>query len=52
MFEQQMQKLGYVHGTNIHFDTRNAEGQLERIPALIEQLVERRASAGQADRIG
>ncbi len=41
-----LQELGYVAGGNLEFDTRFAEGRLERLPALAAELV-----AGKPDAI-
>ena len=32
-------KLGYVDGKNVTFEYRFAEGKLDRLPALAEELV-------------
>ena len=42
MFQQQMRELGYVEGSNVIFDKRNAEGQLDRIPVLVRELVDQK----------
>ena len=44
MFQQQMRKLRYVDGSNIVFEQRNAAGQLDRIPALVRELVDQKVS--------
>ena len=41
-FQEKMRGLGYVDGTNIIYEKRDPEGKLERIPALIEELVQRK----------
>jgi putative ABC transport system substrate-binding protein len=38
-FRQGLRELGYVEGENIVIEYRNAEGQLERLPALAAELV-------------
>ena len=43
-FQQQMRELGYVGGGNVIFEKRNADGQLDRIPALVHELVQRKVS--------
>jgi putative ABC transport system substrate-binding protein len=37
-FVQELQKLGYVEGQNTVIDTRSAEGDPERLPALAKEL--------------
>ena len=37
-FVQELQKLGYVEGRNTVIDTRSAEGDPERLPALAQEL--------------
>jgi putative ABC transport system substrate-binding protein len=44
MFQQHMRELGYIEGKNILFERRNAEGLLDRTPALIRELVEQKVS--------
>jgi putative ABC transport system substrate-binding protein len=39
LFRRSLRELGYVEGKNITFETRSAEGQIERFPALAEELV-------------
>jgi putative ABC transport system substrate-binding protein len=34
-----LRDLGYVEGTNLSFESRYADGRLERLPALAEELV-------------
>ncbi len=38
-FRERLSDLGYVEGRNITLDIRSAEGHLERLPALAEELV-------------
>jgi putative tryptophan/tyrosine transport system substrate-binding protein len=38
-FRQGLRALGYVEGQNIAIESRNAEGQVERLPALAAELV-------------
>lgn len=38
-FRQGFRGLGYVEGTNIALEPRFAEGQYDRIPALLAELV-------------
>ena len=38
-FRQGLRELGYVEGKNIIIDVRSAEGKLDRLPALISELV-------------
>jgi len=38
-FQREFSKLGYVDGKNVLFEYRYAEGKLERLPALAEELV-------------
>jgi putative ABC transport system substrate-binding protein len=38
-FEQRLRELGYVEGQNIAFEYRDAEGKLDRLPALAAELV-------------
>ncbi len=38
-FRRELENLGYVEGKNIVFEHRFAEGQLERLPALADELV-------------
>src|SRR5438309_1198795 len=38
-FRQQLRELGYVEGQNVMFATRFANGKVERLPALAEELV-------------
>src|SRR5262245_23135687 len=38
-FRQRLRELGYVEGKSIVYNTRSAEGKLDRFPALAEDLV-------------
>ena len=38
-FQREFSKLGYFEGKNIAFEYRYAEGKLERLPALADELV-------------
>jgi len=38
-FEQRLRELGYVEGQNLVIEFRNAEGRLDRVPALAADLV-------------
>jgi putative ABC transport system substrate-binding protein len=38
-FQNEFSKLGYVDGRNITFEYRYAEGKLDRLPALADELV-------------
>ena len=38
-FEQRLRELGYEEGRNVAFEYRDAEGKLERLPALASELV-------------
>jgi putative ABC transport system substrate-binding protein len=40
-FEQGLRDLGYVEGQNLVIEFRNAEGNVERLPALAAELVQR-----------
>jgi len=39
VFRQEMRALGYVEGTNVFYEYRYAEGKLDRLPALADELV-------------
>lgn len=39
-FVHRLRELGYVEGRNISIERRSGEGQLERLPVLIKELVE------------
>jgi hypothetical protein len=38
-FQREFRKLGYIDGRNITFDYRYAEGKLDRLPGLADELV-------------
>src|ERR1051325_6426207 len=38
-FLRELRALGYVEGKNIMIESRSAEGKLDRLPALVEELV-------------
>src|SRR6516162_8835574 len=40
VFQQGLRDLGYVDGKNILIEYRNAEGKLDLIPMLIDELVQ------------
>ena len=39
LFQREFTRLGYVDGKNVVFEYRYAEGKLDRLPALAEELV-------------
>jgi ABC-type uncharacterized transport system substrate-binding protein len=39
LFERELRALGYVEGKNIAIEHRSAEGKLDRLPALADELV-------------
>jgi putative ABC transport system substrate-binding protein len=39
VFERELRALGYIEGKNIAFEYRYAEGRLDRLPALTEELI-------------
>jgi putative tryptophan/tyrosine transport system substrate-binding protein len=39
LFVRELRALGYVEGKNIVFEYRYAEGRLERLPALVDELI-------------
>jgi putative tryptophan/tyrosine transport system substrate-binding protein len=41
-FRDELRKLGYVEGKNVVIEVRHAEGKTERLPALADELVQRR----------
>src|SRR5271169_3924843 len=43
-FSRGLAEVGYVEGRNFILEARWAEGQYERLPGLIAELIERRAS--------
>jgi putative ABC transport system substrate-binding protein len=43
-FRQGLKEAGYVEGTNVAIDYLWAEGENDRLPALVEQLVDRQVS--------
>ena len=38
-WRQNLRELGYVDGQNIRFEFRGAQGQVDRLPSLAEELV-------------
>jgi putative ABC transport system substrate-binding protein len=40
-FRQQLRELGYVEGQNVAFEARFADGKVEQLPALAQELVRR-----------
>ncbi|HEX9445845.1 MAG TPA: ABC transporter substrate-binding protein [Candidatus Binatia bacterium] len=38
-FRQRVKELGYIEGKNISFEFRYAEGKLDRVPGLVDELV-------------
>jgi putative tryptophan/tyrosine transport system substrate-binding protein len=42
LLPQKLRELGYVEGQNLHIDFRFAEGQLDRLPELARELMQRR----------
>ena len=56
-FRQRLRELGYVEGKNILFEYRSAEGNVDRIPRLVAELVQLKVdvlifSSAQAIRAG
>ena len=43
-FRGGLAEIGYVEGQNVAIDSRSADGQLDRFPALVADLVRRQAS--------
>ena len=43
-FRQQLRELGYVEGKNVAFESRSAEGRLERYRILADELVRLRVT--------
>ena len=41
-FQHYMRELGYIDGRNILFEVRNSEGQLDRIPVHVRELVQQK----------
>jgi putative tryptophan/tyrosine transport system substrate-binding protein len=39
LFRRSLRELGYIEGKNIFYETRSAEGKLDRFPTLAEELV-------------
>ena len=44
-FQQGLSETGYVDGHNVNVEYRWAQGQLDRVPALANELISRRVSA-------
>ncbi len=44
LFQGNMRQLGYVEGATVSYELRNAEGQLERVPALVRELVDKKVT--------
>ena len=42
VFRGELRKLGYVEGKNLIIDQRSAEGKIERLPAMVSELIARR----------
>jgi putative ABC transport system substrate-binding protein len=43
-FRGGLAEIGYVEGQNVAIDSRSADGQLDRFPALVADLVRRQVS--------
>ena len=43
-FRQALREAGYVEGQNVVIESRSAEGQIERLPALAAELAQRQVS--------
>ncbi|HEX7230499.1 MAG TPA: ABC transporter substrate binding protein [Candidatus Binatia bacterium] len=39
LFKRELSQLGYIEGKNITIEYRSAENQLERFPALVQELI-------------
>jgi putative ABC transport system substrate-binding protein len=39
LFRRSLRELGYIDGKNITYETRSAEGKLDRFPALADELI-------------
>ena len=39
-FTQEMEKLGWIDGRNISFESRHADGNIDRLPALASEIVQ------------
>jgi putative ABC transport system substrate-binding protein len=39
LFQRELRKLGYVEGKNLAIEYRSAENKLDRLPALVDELV-------------
>ncbi|HTM08054.1 MAG TPA: ABC transporter substrate-binding protein [Verrucomicrobiae bacterium] len=44
-FRQKLRDLGYAEGKNVALDLRFAEGKLDRVPSLVEELARQNVSA-------
>ena len=42
IFRQQLKELGYIEDKNLVIEKREAEGQYQRLPVLVQELVELR----------
>jgi putative ABC transport system substrate-binding protein len=43
-FRQQLRELGYVEGRNVRFELRSAKGKTEALPALANELAQRKVA--------
>jgi putative ABC transport system substrate-binding protein len=43
-FRREFRSLGYVEGTNFTFEYRNADNKLDRLPALVDELIARKVT--------
>ena len=41
-FRQGLRELGYIEGQNVFIEHRDAEGRLDRMPALVDELVQQK----------